>query len=101
MVGYPGGTSYTVEVGGGGEPNVLPMTKKGIIAAMTSVPNRLYLDLIANPGFSGSPVVMPNAQLARQRSQAWSSRPPWCGGITPSSPWMRQASRSLCPPASS
>jgi S1-C subfamily serine protease len=56
MVGYPGGNSYTVHVSG--TPNVLPMVKKGVIAAMTSTPDRIYLDLIANPGFSGSPLLM-------------------------------------------
>lgn len=56
MLGYPGGTNFAVDLQGG--PQVLPMVKKGVIAAITSRPRRTYLDVIANPGFSGSPVLM-------------------------------------------
>lgn len=56
MVGYPGGRNFVVEMQGG--PQVLPMAKKGIVAAMTSSPSRTYLDIIANPGFSGAPLLM-------------------------------------------
>lgn len=67
MVGYPGGQNFLLQLPGG--PQVFPMVKKGIIAAATSDPSRLYLDIIANPGFSGSPLLMalpsaPEAMIA-------------------------------------
>lgn len=67
IIGYPDGTPFVSKIAGKPEglpaPNYasIPMVKHGILAAVDSekVGNtkRLYLDLVANPGFSGGPVL--------------------------------------------
>ena len=56
MLGYP----YNLELRMKGGPQVLPMVKRGIVSGMQSDvdgPIHIYLDLIANPGFTGGPVL--------------------------------------------
>lgn len=56
ITGFPDvGASVTTTVSGLSFPTVLPMCKQGIVSTMTR--ELLYIDVIANTGFSGSPVV--------------------------------------------
>lgn len=54
-LGFPGGTRYVHD--GPGGFLALPLVKKGVLAAIASQDRPMYLDLIANPGFSGGPVL--------------------------------------------
>ena len=52
VLGYPFGTAYAVTIGD--QSYSTQMVKRGGLAAITE--DRMYLDLVANPGFSGGPV---------------------------------------------
>lgn len=52
VLGYPFGQAYPVTIGG--QPFSTQMVKRGGLAAVTD--DEMFLDLVANPGFSGAPV---------------------------------------------
>lgn len=60
ILGYPYGLSFTMTNDEDGQQ--LPLVKRGIIAGAVQHPGHrdLYLDLTANPGFSGGPVIIKN-----------------------------------------
>lgn len=59
-LGFPGGERYNVPMPQGFL--ALPLVKKGIVSAFAAADRPMYLDLIANLGFSGGPVIFAPAQ---------------------------------------
>ena len=66
ILGYPYGLALTFSEASNVQ---LPLVKRGIIAGASGPPSDrvLYLDLVANPGFSGGPVVIRNGTTGRQQ----------------------------------
>lgn len=95
IVGYPA-LEHDVAVGSG-ESRPFPMLKSGVIAGMPT--GRLYLDLIANAGFSGGPVVFVDAHDGKPKVagivlgtfEDLTSR----GGSAPGDDWRRAAGFSV------
>lgn len=66
IAGFPNvGASLTATVQGLPFPTVLPMCKQGIVSGFSR--DLLYIDTIANTGFSGSPVVYRHQESAEVR----------------------------------
>lgn len=63
ILGFPQGLSLNLT----GDSTSLPLAKKGIISGMIVDKGvyLIYLDLIANPGFSGAPVVFHHRETGR------------------------------------
>lgn len=59
-LGFPGGERYSVPMPQGFL--ALPLVKKGIVSAFAAKDRPMYLDLIANFGFSGGPVIFAPTQ---------------------------------------
>lgn len=69
ILGYPSGRAFGANLQS--HPVSTPMVKKGAMATMffedDNGSSRFYLDLVANPGFSGAPVVFKEAQSGQAR----------------------------------
>lgn len=63
ILGFPQGLNLQLT----GGSTSLPLVKKGIISGMTQEGgiSLIYLDLIANPGFSGAPVIFHHRETGR------------------------------------
>jgi len=63
LLGFPTGLAFASEMGGSAVTT--PMVKRGVLATMdfptANGSPRFYIDLVANPGFSGSPVLFRHA----------------------------------------
>lgn len=91
IVGYPVQFEHSFAMEADLQPRPIPMVKAGVLAGFPG--NRLYLDLIANTGFSGAPVVVADAKDPQQSKIIGMVRgtygPPDHPGVAQPSGWTR------------